>query len=458
MTTIICTKPTEIRWPTAAWLPLVVSPVAVAVLTAGLSAWARMWLLAISVYGGFKWLTFATSPAARRATLGQVAGYLFFWTGMDAEAFFGKSGVAHRTRWSEWVWAMGQTAVGVWLMLVVAPRFVHAHPLVAGWLTLIGVVSILHFGVSQLLSLGWRTAGVNARHIMHKPLLATSLAEFWGRRWNLAFRDLMHRFVLRPLVPRVGSAWAMVAVFFVSGLIHDGVISFAARGGWGLPTLYFLIQALAVLAEKSRLGRRIGLGRGLLGWLFTAAIVIGPAGLLFHPPFISKVVVPMLEWITHSWLPLVFGEAGMSAQVAFWQAGMSAPRLPLLILIGGVLHFGILIASACVPQVLDWKRELAKLDPLSRELVWVHGAFIVLVIIGFGAVSVALPGELAAGSLLARCVCGFIALFWTARLGVQLFVFDARPHLKSAFLRLGYSGLTAVFLYHAVVYSVAAIG
>jgi hypothetical protein len=132
-------------------------------------------------------------------------------------------------------------------------------------------------------------------------------------------------------------------------------------------------------------------------------------------------------------------------------------NLPLLILIGGVLHFGILLASACVPRVLDWQRELAKLDPLSRQLVWVHGAFIVLVIVGFGAISVALPSELASGSLLARGVCGFIALFWLARLGVQFFVFDAKEYLRNAFLKLGYRGLTIVFLYHAVVYAVAAV-
>ena len=132
-------------------------------------------------------------------------------------------------------------------------------------------------------------------------------------------------------------------------------------------------------------------------------------------------------------------------------------NLPLLILIGGVLHFGILLASACVPRVLDWTHELRKLDSLSRQLIWVHGAFIVLVIIGFGSISVALSNELAAGTLLARGVCAFIALFWAARLGVQLFVVDAKPYLRSAWLKLGYNGLTAVFLYHAVVYSIAAL-
>ena len=131
--------------------------------------------------------------------------------------------------------------------------------------------------------------------------------------------------------------------------------------------------------------------------------------------------------------------------------------LKLLILIGGVLHFGILVASACVPGVLDWRRELAKLAPLSRQLVWVHGAFIVLVIVGFGVLSVLAPGELATGSALARGVCLFVAIFWGARLAVQFFVFDAKLYLKSAFLRLGYNGLTAVFAYLTVVYSVAAM-
>ena len=131
-------------------------------------------------------------------------------------------------------------------------------------------------------------------------------------------------------------------------------------------------------------------------------------------------------------------------------------NLELLIFIGGILHFGILLASAMVPKVLDWKASLDKLDSLSRQLVWVHGLFIVLVIVGFGLLSILLAGELAAGTLLARGVCLFIALFWSARLIVQFFVFDAKPYLKSAFLKAGYHGLTVVFMYHAVVYSMAA--
>jgi len=128
-----------------------------------------------------------------------------------------------------------------------------------------------------------------------------------------------------------------------------------------------------------------------------------------------------------------------------------------LIFGGGILHFGILIASAAVPQVLDWKDSLSKLDPLSRQLIWVHGAFIVLIIAAFGLLSVTLAADLAAGTPLARAACLLIAIFWAVRLLVQFFIFDASPYLKSAWLKLGYHGLTVVFTYHAIVYGLAAL-
>jgi hypothetical protein len=127
-----------------------------------------------------------------------------------------------------------------------------------------------------------------------------------------------------------------------------------------------------------------------------------------------------------------------------------------LILVGGVLHLGILIASALTPGVLDWKRELERLRPLSRQLVWVHGAFIVLTIIGLGVISLVAPRELASGTILARAICGFIAIFWLCRLAVQFFVFDARPFLTKTYLKLGYHGLTIVFLILVATYGFAA--
>src|SRR5688572_26345001 len=102
-------------------------------------------------------------------------------------------------------------------------------------------------------------------------------------------------------------------------------------------------------------------------------------------------------------------------------------RLQIALIAAGVLHFAILTASALVPLVLDWRKHLSPLPRFLRELVWVYGAFIVLTIIGFGALTLLCSGQLASGSPLARAVCALIAVFWAARLGVQLFLFDVRP-------------------------------
>ena len=90
-------------------------------------------------------------------------------------------------------------------------------------------------------------------------------------------------------------------------------------------------------------------------------------------------------------------------------------------------------------------------------MIWIHGVFIVLVIVAFGVICLANAMELAAGSPLARFVCGFVAVFWGARLIVQLFFFDARSYLTRLTLRLGYHGLTAVFTFITIVLAWAAL-
>ena len=128
-----------------------------------------------------------------------------------------------------------------------------------------------------------------------------------------------------------------------------------------------------------------------------------------------------------------------------------------LILFGGLTHFAILSASALTPFVLDWRRYLAPLPALFRQMFWVYGSFIVLVIIAFGTISVTQAAALASGDPLARSVCGMIGIFWSARLAVQWFVFDAAPYLTNGFLRLGYHALTVAFITLTLIYSCAAI-
>jgi hypothetical protein len=127
--------------------------------------------------------------------------------------------------------------------------------------------------------------------------LSRSLGEFWGKRWNLGFRQLSYDFIFQPLHRGLGVAGATLLVFLFSGLIHESVISFPARGGYGLPTGYFLLQGLGVILERSSLGKMLALRGGISGWVFMAAMTAGPAFWLFHPPFVMRVVLPFMRAI-----------------------------------------------------------------------------------------------------------------------------------------------------------------
>jgi hypothetical protein len=127
------------------------------------------------------------------------------------------------------------------------------------------------------------------------------------------------------------------------------------------------------------------------------------------------------------------------------------------IFLAGIAHFGILIASATVPFALNWKESFKSLPPLLRQLFWVYGFFIVFMIVAFGVISLVHAETLArAETPLARTVSGLIAAFWFARLMVQFFVFDARPYLVNWIYRIGYHGLTVVFMYLVIVFTYAA--
>lgn len=129
-----------------------------------------------------------------------------------------------------------------------------------------------------------------------------------------------------------------------------------------------------------------------------------------------------------------------------------------LLLLAGVGHFGILIASALTPFVLDWKTVLKPLPPFFHKLFWVYGGFIVLVIIGMGTLTLLNVKAMASGDPVARSIAGFIAIFWCARLLVQIFIFDVGEFLTNNWLKCGYHTLTAAFIFFTGLYSAIAFG
>lgn len=130
-------------------------------------------------------------------------------------------------------------------------------------------------------------------------------------------------------------------------------------------------------------------------------------------------------------------------------------RLSLWLWLAGMSHFGILIASFSVPLVMDWRKLLEPLPKLMRQLIWVYGAYVVLMIISLGGAGVFLSDELAAGTPLARAVCGFATIFWGIRLSLQFLYFDSQEFRTTWWLDAGYYGLTVVFTLLTGVFAVA---
>jgi hypothetical protein len=259
-----------------------------------LPAWGFMWALAFSIYMGLKWLSWWQASNRIPHTGWRSVAYLLAWPGMDAESFLRAGPPVLPPRGRDWFAALSKTIFGA-ILFWGAARAIPGDPLARGWVGMIGLILLLHFGSFYLIALFWQWVGAEAQPIMVSPLRSTSLSEFWGKRWNLGFRQLSYDLVFRPLQGRLGVWPSTFLVFVLSGMIHDLVISVPARGGYGLPTAYFVLQALGVGVERSQPGKRLGLRKGVRGWLFMAICAAGPAYWLFHPPFVLRVILPFMK-------------------------------------------------------------------------------------------------------------------------------------------------------------------
>lgn len=139
-----------------------------------------------------------------------------------------------------------------------------------------------HFGALRVLKGGLRAGGFPVRTLFPNVLKARGIGDFWGRRWNVGYSQMMQRLVGRPVGNRAGAGAGLMAVFIGSGLLHELAITLPVQSGYGLPTLYFTLHGLLTLLEKWW-GRPVGTVPALLA-------VALPVGWLFPPAFQTEVI------------------------------------------------------------------------------------------------------------------------------------------------------------------------
>lgn len=118
------------------------------------------------------------------------------------------------------------------------------------------------------------------------PLASRSLSEFWSRRWNVGFSEMIAVAVHRPVRRVAGETAALFAAFLASGLLHELAISVPVHAGYGLPTLYFLLHGALVGVERK--------APHLAGRAWTIFWLVAPLPVLFHPPFLRGIVWPLV--------------------------------------------------------------------------------------------------------------------------------------------------------------------
>ena len=143
------------------------------------------------------------------------------------------------------------------------------------------------------------------------PWFATSLSQFWSRRWHQLFKDIFVSLGGNTLALLMGRVGRVLGAFFVSGAFHALGLWGMGRGGEFLKVIgFFMIMAVGILLEyswKKFTGSRVDgfFGRvwtmvWLLGWgniLVDAWSTKGLVGSVFFPDGFRPSDYILSKWI-----------------------------------------------------------------------------------------------------------------------------------------------------------------
>ena len=129
----------------------------------------------------------------------------------------------------------------------------------------------------------------------------------------------------------------------------------------------------------------------------------------------------------------------------------------LLLKLTALTYLGLLAAGLLLPGVVGLREHLRSLPDFIRKLFWVYYTFIGLCLVSFGIGTFIFAEQLVSGTLLARAVCGFLAMFWTVRFIAGTFVFDLRPYLTNGCRRAGLKAANLVFTCLPIIYGWVAL-
>jgi len=122
-----------------------------------------------------------------------------------------------------------------------------------------------------------------------RPYLASSLGDFWGRRWNLMVPGVLRPCVYRPVRARLGATAGVLAAFLVSGAMHEVMFYYITlEAGTGEVTTFFALHGACAVAERWWQGRGLWRPPRPAATVLTLAFVAGTGSWLFFAPVIRS--------------------------------------------------------------------------------------------------------------------------------------------------------------------------
>jgi hypothetical protein len=100
--------------------------------------------------------------------------------------------------------------------------------------------------------------------------------------------------------------------------------------------------------------------------------------------------------------------------------------LVLQLRFAGSLVVALGLAHVVLPMALGWRWDLASLTLINRQVAYVHLAFIGVICVLLGLLSLTQPEALLGDRPLGHAVLAGLVVFWGLRLAIQLVVFDRR--------------------------------
>ena len=132
----------------------------------------------------------------------------------------------------------------------------------------------------------------DAAEVFVAPMAARSPREFWGRRWNMTFRNTSHRLIFAPLQAQ-SPVLAGALVFLWSAALHEYLVIASLRTSTGEMGAFFVIHGIAALLDtrfraRAPLPKAMGIG---LHWLWMWC-----TSPLFFAPLLAIVPIPRISW------------------------------------------------------------------------------------------------------------------------------------------------------------------